>query len=58
MKFHNCPLCKVKGQQVEGNALVWYHMTTTNRGSPLTHKWSVNTGRMFRLKSDEDDSIW
>lgn len=58
MKFYVCPLCKVKGQQVEGNPLVWFHMTTTNRGDPLTHKWSVNTGRMFRLKGDEDDTVF
>lgn len=57
MKFYNCPLCRVKGQQVEGNSLVWFHPTTDNRGNPLTHKWSVNSGRMFRMKADEDDSV-
>lgn len=57
MKFYMCPLCKVRGQQFKDNTLVWHHMTTTNRGAPLTHKWSVNTGRMFTQKSDEDDSV-
>lgn len=57
MSFYNCPECRAKGQQVDGNPLVWYHMTTTNRGAPLTHKWSVKTGRMFTQKGDEDDSV-
>lgn len=57
MKFTVCPLCKEKGSQFKDNPLVWFHMTTTNRGHPLTHKWSVNSGRMFSLKADEDDSV-
>lgn len=57
MKFYMCPLCKVRGQQFQDNPLVWCHATTTNRGDPLTHKWSVKTGRMFAQKGDEDDSV-
>jgi hypothetical protein len=57
MKVYVCPICKVKGQQVANNPLVWYHMTTDNRGAPVTHEWSVNSGRMFSLKATEDDSV-
>jgi hypothetical protein len=56
-KFHKCPICKVQGEQLKENSLVYYHTTTDNRGAPLTHKWSVNSGRMFTLKTTEDDSV-
>lgn len=52
-----CPLCKVVGQQLDNNKLVWYHMTTDNRGNPESHRWSVNTGRML-IWEPEDSSVW
>ena len=55
--FTRCPLCNREGQQVDNNELVWYHVTTNNRGGPETHKWSVRTGRLFTLKATEDDSV-
>jgi hypothetical protein len=57
-KFCYCPICKVKGGQVADNPLVWYHVSTDNKNRPVTHKWSANTGRMFSLKANDDDSIW
>ena len=57
MKFLTCPLCKIKGEPEKGNPIVWFHATTDNRGAPLTHKWSVNSGRMFTMKATEDDSV-
>jgi hypothetical protein len=57
MKFYMCPICKVKGEAEKGNPIVWLHLTTDNRGAPLTHKWSVNSGRMFTMKATEDDSV-
>jgi hypothetical protein len=56
-KFVRCPLCKVVGQQLDDNKLVWYHATTDHRGNPETHRWSVNTGRMLVWQS-EDHSVW
>ena len=56
-KNTHCPLCKEEGKQVEDNKLVWYHKTTDNRGSPVTHKWSIKSGRMFALKATDDDSF-
>jgi hypothetical protein len=58
MKHQNCPICKVKGEQLANNPLVWYHVTTDNRNYTVTHKWSVSTGRMFTLKATEDDSVF
>jgi len=57
-KFYVCPLCKVKGEQIENNSIVYFHTTTDNKGNPITHKWSINSGRLFRLKADDDDSVW
>lgn len=57
MKFYTCPICKVKGEQEKGNPIVWYHVTTDNRGMKLTHKWSVNSGRMFTMKATDDDAV-
>lgn len=57
MKYFICPLCKTKGEPEKGNPIVWFHSTTDNRGAPLTHKWSVNSGRMFTMKATEDDSV-
>ena len=45
------------GQQLDNNQLVWYHVTTDNRGQKLTHKWSVNSGRPFTLKPSEMDEL-
>jgi hypothetical protein len=53
-----CPLCNVEGNQLDGNALVWYHNFTDNRGAPGKHKWSVKSGRMFPVKATEEDSLW
>jgi hypothetical protein len=57
VKFTRCPLCKQEGQQLDNNKLVWYHTTTDSRGAPETHKWSINTGRMFIWESEEN-SVW
>jgi len=57
MKFHVCPVCKVKGEPQNGNPIVWYHVTTDNRGMKVTHKWSANSGRMFTMKATEDDAV-
>ena len=57
MKFYICPICKIKGEAEKGNPIVWFHLTTDNRGAPSTHKWSVNSGRMFTMKATEDDSV-
>ena len=56
-KFTRCPLCNVEGCQLDDNRLVWYHSFTDTRGVPETHKWSVNTGRMFNQKATEDDTV-
>ena len=59
-KFTKCPFkeCNhVEGQQLDNNQLVWYHVTTDNRGQKLTHKWSVNSGRPFTLKPSEMDEL-
>ena len=56
----NCPFpeCKnVEGQQLDNNKMVWYHVTTDNRGRKLTHKWSVKSGRPFSLKAGEEDEV-
>lgn len=57
-KFCYCPICKVKGEQDSNNTLVWFHVSTDNKNRQVTHKWSVNTGRMFTLKASDDDSVW
>ena len=56
-KFKKCPICNVEGCQVDNNKMVWYHKTSDNRGKPVVHRWSINTGRMFTLKPTEDDNI-
>lgn len=59
-KFTKCPFpeCnKIEGQQLDNNQMVWYHVTTDNRGQKLTHKWSVKSGRPFTLKASEMDEL-
>lgn len=56
-KFTRCPLCNVEGYQLDSNKLVWYHDHINNRGGLEKHKWSINTGRLFNLKSTEDDTV-
>ena len=59
-KHTNCPFpeCnKAEGQELDNNKMVWYHVTTDNRGQKLTHKWSVNSGRPFTLKPSEADEL-
>ena len=57
-KFIRCPQCSQEGKQLDNNKLVWHHVTTDNKGQIETHKWSINTGRMFRQEATEDDSVW
>lgn len=57
MKHYFCPICKVKGEQLPGNSLVWYHVATDSKNRPETHKWSINSGRLFSMKATEDDSV-
>lgn len=56
--FYKCPLCAKDGKVCEDSKLVMFHSFVDGKFGPITHKWSVNTGRMFNMKAAEEDELW
>ena len=55
--FMRCPKCRKKGQLLEEQSFIYYHVCEHNKRKQV-RKWSGNSGRLIGEGYTDDDSIW
>jgi len=56
-RFIRCPKCKKKGELMEGQSFIYYHMCK-HEDEERIRKWSGNSGRLVGEVYTEEDSVW